>query len=92
MWYIIKKLFTSVLVKVVDIYLYFGEQLLTNVIKNVVALLIDQDLALFFILIHLNYKLQISFMLPLRSTLEVNCSLIHYYFPKSSSISYMKLS
>lgn len=59
MWYIIKKLFTSVLVKVVDIYLYFGEQLLTNVIKNVVALLIDQDLALFFILIHLKHKLQI---------------------------------
>ena len=47
MWYIIKKLFTSVLVKVVDIYLYFGEQLLTNVIKNVVALLIDQDVVLF---------------------------------------------
>lgn len=59
MWYIIKKLFTSVLVKAVDIYLYFGEQLLTNVIKNVVALLIDQDLALFFILIHLKHKLQI---------------------------------
>lgn len=59
MWYRIKKLFTSVLVKVVDIYLYFGEQLLTNVIKNVVALLIDQDLALFFILIHLKHKLQI---------------------------------
>ena len=92
MWYIIKKLFTSVLLKVVDIYLYFGEQLLTNVIKNVFALLIDQDLALFFILIHLNHKLQISFMLPLRSTLEVNCSLIHHYFPKSSSISYKKLS
>ena len=47
MWYIIKKLFTSVLLKVVDIYLYFGEQLLTNVIKNVVALLIDQDVVLF---------------------------------------------
>ena len=47
MWYIIEKLFTSVLVKVVDIYLYFGEQLLTNVIKNVVALLIDQDVVLF---------------------------------------------
>ena len=47
MWYIIKKLFTSVLVKVVDIYLYFGEQLLTNVIINVVALLIDQDVVLF---------------------------------------------
>ena len=29
MWYILKQLFTAVLVKVMDIYLYFGEQLLS---------------------------------------------------------------
>ena len=33
-WYILKQLFTSVSVKVVDIYLHFGEQLLIIIPSN----------------------------------------------------------